>query len=316
MEQTSPTDDRKRPCVLKPGAARAEITICGLDFEGSLRELSVSHFGAFIRPGSAGGVAAAGDLLGIFSPGRDLTAKIEFRGRLLTPFHARVRTADASWIRDYKLLIVADLLGVSKEDEGVIAGLIAKERARAQETMFLPHRPASRSALRPAARPADEAKTPVRPQAVKPCSPPPPLTGGEAVQVTFPARRVHSAIFRSLCEGLAQQAGFGPRDVFLIKLAADEVFTNAVIHGSERYGVSRIQGDIVLDNDGITVLVRDEGGIPFNYHRCQAGQGKGAGGSVRSGLDIIDQVMDSWAVRTEQGRFTEVIFRKKRVPRG
>ena len=131
--------------------------------------------------------------------------------------------------------------------------------------------------------------------------------------MTFPARRGHSAIFRSLCEGLAQQAGFSPHDAFLIKLAADEVFTNAVVHGSERYGVSRVHADIVLDNDGMTVLVRDEGGLPFNYHRYQAGRVEIAPKSAQSGLDIIDRVMDSWAVRTEQGKFTEVIFRKKRA---
>jgi anti-sigma regulatory factor (Ser/Thr protein kinase) len=131
--------------------------------------------------------------------------------------------------------------------------------------------------------------------------------------VTFPARRVHAAVFRCICESLATQAGFTGRDVFMIKLAADEVFTNAVTHGSEAYGVSRIYSDIVLDNEGMTVTVRDEAGRPFNYHTFQSRRGEERPGAVKSGLDLVDRVMDSWAVRTEHGKYTEVTFRKRRA---
>jgi anti-sigma regulatory factor (Ser/Thr protein kinase) len=68
-----------------------------------------------------------------------------------------------------------------------------------------------------------------------------------------------------------------------------------------------------LDPEGITVVVRDEGGLPFDYQRYKSGRRELEPGSVKSGLDIVDKIMDSWAVRTEEGKFTEVVFRKKRA---
>jgi len=255
-----------------------------------LRELSVSHIAVFVRPRTGLGLAASKELAEAFMPGKDLSVSIELRGRILQPCRARVRTYDESWIRGYRFIVVAEFLGLTREQKETLEALILEEKKRTH--------------------------CDVKPEMSKPSAMPCPVTGGEAVRVTFPARRGHSTIFRSLCEGLAQQAGFSPRDVFLIKLAADEVFTNAVIHGSACYGVSRICAHIILDNDGITVLVRDEGGLPFNYSRHQSGCGERAKGSVKSGLDIIDRVMDSWTVRTEQGKYTEVLFRKKRIPHG
>ena len=246
--------------------------------------------GVFVRPPLLGGSSTSESLARIFTRGKELTASIEIRGRKLKPCRACVRACHESWVRGYRVLVVADLLGLEAEDERALKAVIMEERKRTAGGMG--------------------------PQSVKPWVTPAVVKGGEAVQVTFPARRGHSSIFRGICEGLAQQAGFSARDVFHIKLAADEVFTNAVVHGSERYGVSRVHADIVLDEDGMTVQVRDEGGLPFNPDAHRVGHERAGREALRSGLDVVDRVMDSWAVHTEQGRFTEVMFCKRRGARG
>ncbi len=294
MDYRVPSDVVAKGCVLQTGVSRAELSVAGVGFEATLRELGVTHIAAFVRPQVVGkescptekgvNVAAA------FAPGEEFAASIQVRGRSLPRVRARVRQCEQSWIRGYKCLVVADILAATRNEEEAIESVVMEERERASVS--------------------------VKPQTVRPASPLSPLERAEAVRVTFPARRGHSAVFRALCECLAQEAGFSQHDAFLIKLAADEVFTNAVIHGSERYGVSRVHADIVVDKEGITVVVRDEGGRPFNYHRHQAGRDESQAGSARSGLDVIDKVMDNWTVRTEMGRYTEVIFRKKRVNRG
>ena len=290
LEKTPPTDEGLRGCVLRAGVGHVELSISGMEYAGILRELSPSHMGVFVRPPLVGGSSTSEALARIFTRGKELTASIEIRGRRLKPCRACVRACYESWVRGYKVLVVADFVGLGAEDEETLRALIIEERRRTAGS--------------------------VRPPTMKPRVPPAAVSGGEAVQVTFPAKRAHSAIFRCICEGLAAQAGFSPRDVFHIKLAADEVFTNAVIHGSERYGVSRVHADIILDEDGMTVQVRDEGGLPFDPDAHRTGPEGGGRRLVRSGLDIVDRVMDSWTVHTEQGRFTEVMFCKKRVPRG
>ena len=290
MEQTPPTDEGRRGCVLRAGAGHVKLSISGMDYEGILRELSPSHMAAFVRPQALGSSSTSEALARIFTRGKDFAASLEVRGRKLKPCCARVRSCYESWVRGYKVLLVADFAGLGPADEETLRALIIQERARTAGS--------------------------VSPPTMKPRVAPAAVGAGEAVQVTFPAKRGHSSIFRGICEGLAQQAGFSPRDVFHIKLAADEVFTNAVVHGSERYGVSRVHADIVLDEDGITVQVRDEGGLPFDHRAHRAGHERAGQGAGRSGLDIVDRVMDSWAVRTEQGRFTEVMFCKKRVSQG
>lgn len=286
MKEANGPDHGQRPCMIPPGAGCIEWDVEDVKFEGILRELSLSHFGAFVRQSPEPIREATKDLPNLLCPCKDIVVSITLRGQKLPPLQARVCEWETSWIRGYRFFVIGNFCGMSKQDTDTLAGVLAEEKKRME-------------GLKPQIPPIE----------VTPLT----ISGAEAIRITFPAKRAHARVFRALCESVAQQANFGPREIFMIKLAADEVFTNAVIHGSTCYGRSRITSDIVVDDEGITILVRDEGGRPFDYQRHQVTEkGTAPQAKQRSGLDIVAQTMDSWAVRIEQGKFTEVIFRKKR----
>lgn len=137
------------------------------------------------------------------------------------------------------------------------------------------------------------------------------VSRGDTVVLQFPGRYLYIPLVRDICEKLAREIGFSDIDCFKIKVAADEVFSNAFKHGSPKYGDNLITVKITLDRKGIFVRVRDEGGIPFNYKRYREFD-RNFPDSSRTGLHLVEKFMDGWVVNTKKGEYTEVSFFKNR----
>jgi anti-sigma regulatory factor (Ser/Thr protein kinase) len=137
-------------------------------------------------------------------------------------------------------------------------------------------------------------------------------TEHEDVHVVFRARYFYIAYMRDLCDKLATEMGFEHDEVFELKLAMDEVLTNALEHGCSHYGEDRVDVRISFIDDGMSINVRDPGGKSFDHTRYRGGVEADPGG-VRSGLCLIDKFMDSWEVNTNPDKYTEVIFFKKKT---
>lgn len=137
------------------------------------------------------------------------------------------------------------------------------------------------------------------------------MSRGDTVVMQFPGRYLYIPIVRDTCERLAREIGFTEIDCFKIKVATDEVFSNAFKHGSPKYGDNLITVKVTLDRKGVFIRVRDEGGIPFNYKRYRE-MDRTFPESNRSGLHLVDKFMDGWVVNTKKGEYTEVSFFKNR----
>ncbi len=134
----------------------------------------------------------------------------------------------------------------------------------------------------------------------------------EDVHIVFRARYFYIAYMRDLCDKLAIEMGFGQDEVFKLKLAMDEVLTNAIEHGCSNYGENRIDVKISFAEDGITVRVRDSGGKGFD-DKMYRGNSEGEPGSIRSGLCLVDRFTDIWEVHTSPNEYTEVVFFKRKT---
>lgn len=137
------------------------------------------------------------------------------------------------------------------------------------------------------------------------------VSRGDTIIMQFPGRYLYIPIVRDICDQLAREIGFSDIDCFKIKVAADEVFSNAFKHGSPKHGENLITVKVTLDRKGIFIRVRDEGGIPFNYKRYRDFDRKFPDSS-RTGLHLVDKFMDGWVVNTKKGEYTEVSFFKNR----
>lgn len=137
------------------------------------------------------------------------------------------------------------------------------------------------------------------------------VSRGDTIVMQFPGRYLYIPIVRDICDQLAREIGFSDVDCFKIKVAADEVFSNAFKHGSPKHGDNLITVKVTLDRKGIFIRVRDEGGIPFNYKRYRDFDRKFPDSS-RTGLHLVDKFMDGWVVNTKKGEYTEVSFFKNR----
>ncbi|MDP7034531.1 MAG: ATP-binding protein [Planctomycetota bacterium] len=138
---------------------------------------------------------------------------------------------------------------------------------------------------------------------------------GEVIRLELPARHMYIAYFRDFCEKLARDVGFSESNAFKIKVAADEVFSNAFEHGSPSYGGNKIQAKITTNRDGMHVRVRDQAGVPFDVTRYQDTLAVDET-QRRSGLHLLSEFTDGWWVKTEQGMYTEISFQKNRKSRG
>ncbi len=141
------------------------------------------------------------------------------------------------------------------------------------------------------------------------------VSRGDTIIMQFPGRYLYIPIVRDICDQLAREIGFSDIDCFKIKVAADEVFSNAFKHGSPKHGDNLITVKVTLDRKGIFIRVRDEGGIPFNYKRYRDFDRKFPDSS-RTGLHLVDKFMDGWVVNTKKGEYTEVSFFKNREALG
>ncbi len=137
------------------------------------------------------------------------------------------------------------------------------------------------------------------------------VSRGDTIVMQFPGRHLYVPIVRDICDQLAREIGFSDIDCYKIKVAADEVFSNAFKHGSPKHGDNLITVKVTLDRKGIFIRVRDEGGIPFNYKRYRDFDRKFPDSS-RTGLHLVDKFMDGWVVNTKKGEYTEVSFFKNR----
>ena len=69
---------------------------------------------------------------------------------------------------------------------------------------------------------------------------------------------------------------------------------------------------LTFDDAGIFICVRDHAGRPFDYKKYREFDEKHPDSS-RTGLHLVDRLMDGWAVNTKPGKFTEVSFYKNRT---
>jgi len=139
----------------------------------------------------------------------------------------------------------------------------------------------------------------------------PDIKNADVVQFTFPARFAYVAHFRDACEKLAEEAGFEEFDRHMIKIVADEVFSNALHHGSDAYGCSRIHARVLVGPEAIALCVRDHCGRPFDYRKYRQAPDESAP-AMGSGLNLVHRIVDDWTVKIEPGRFTEVcVFKRK-----
>ena len=98
------------------------------------------------------------------------------------------------------------------------------------------------------------------------------------------------AVARSVVRAVA---GDGVVAVGDAELLTSELVTNAI-----RYGGSDIELSVVLDADGLTVTVHDDGGELPRVAPAQPPAGAVSG----RGLQMVAQVADSWGVSTDDER--------------
>ena len=135
----------------------------------------------------------------------------------------------------------------------------------------------------------------------------------DVIHIVFPARHFYLGHMRDLCEKLVIERGFNQMEALQIKVAFDEILTNAFKHGCTHYGQDKIDVQISTDSSGVFVCVRDPGGKPFNYKQYREFDQKFPDSS-RTGLHLVDKFADGWAVNTKLGKYTEVTFFKNHPP--
>ncbi|GEM_PF-6471771 len=130
----------------------------------------------------------------------------------------------------------------------------------------------------------------------------------DVIALTFPARHFYVKYIRDMAEELATLAGFDSLSAFQIKLATDEVYTNAFKHGSPRYCQSRIRVSFIVDGSTFFVRIKDEGGCNISRKDIMRNIEKNPG--QKSGMAIVDSFMDGWAIETLKAKSTVVSFYK------
>jgi len=115
-----------------------------------------------------------------------------------------------------------------------------------------------------------------------------------------------------MCEKLVAGTGFTQDEIFAVKLAFDEVLTNAFMHGSTHPGDDRIEIKLSIVEGGIYARVRDSGGKRFDYRKYKDFRTKFPQ-EIGTGLTLVDEFTDGWTVKTVEGEYTEVMFYKKKA---
>lgn len=134
------------------------------------------------------------------------------------------------------------------------------------------------------------------------------------IHVVLRAKYLYIAYMRDLCEDLALETGFDENEAFAIKLAFDEILTNAFEHGCTHPGDDKIEIRISFAGTGAFVCIRDPGGKPFDYRRYKGFHEKFPD-AIGSGLCLVDKFTGEWVVNTKSGEYTDVMFFKKKSER-
>jgi len=123
------------------------------------------------------------------------------------------------------------------------------------------------------------------------------------VRMTMPARPESVGVVRQALAGMADALAFDPSVLGDMKTAVTEACTNVVVHayaddGDDHDGLLAI--DLLADEEGMTVVVRDQGsGIRPKGVRADTP-------ALGLGLPLIAALSDSFEVRGSSGGGTEV----------
>ncbi len=262
-------------------------------YEGVTRDLSMSGFSAFLKRTSEGILRESVDysLLTVHEiegdlTGRKLSAVLEM-GLSIGPVAVSLIRAEHSWRKDFDMFAAFSFESLNESDGAAITKYTNEHSDLRKHVSVEPEEKLGWE------------KT------------------GEAdvVRIAFPARHFYLTHMRDLCEKLALQGGFNQNEALKIKVAFDEVLTNAFKHGCIHYGRDKIDVQISLDTAGVFVCVRDPGGTVFDYKRYREFDKKFPDSS-RTGLHLVDKFTDGWSVNTKPGKYTEVAFFKNRSQEG
>jgi len=255
-----------------------------------ITDVNGRHLDARIRDIDEDGICCFLSQVGeaLIAPGARVSVSVAARGHGIGPLNALISAVERSWVPGYEIVVTCRFENIPSE---------SKERlSRFVQSIGRPQEIFTR-------KPARARKLPEVPYLLK---------DAEVVQFVFPARFSYIEHFRNACEKLAEEAGFDEFECHQIKVAADELFSNALHHGSTEYGKSRIFAKILLSREGIVLCVRDQSGVPFDHEKYREEIEPGDRRSI-SGLRLIDKVADDWVVTTEPGKFTLVcIYKRKR----
>jgi anti-sigma regulatory factor (Ser/Thr protein kinase) len=121
-----------------------------------------------------------------------------------------------------------------------------------------------------------------------------------AVRLTMPARPEGVGVVRQALAGIADALAFDHSVLGDMKMAVTEACTNVVVHaydGDSEAG--RLEIDLIADDQGLTVVVRDDGmGIKPRAARATPALGLG--------LPLIAALSDAFEVRGSSQSGTEV----------
>ena len=123
------------------------------------------------------------------------------------------------------------------------------------------------------------------------------------VRLSMPARPEGVGVVRQALAGMADALAFDPAVLGDMKMAVTEACTNVVVHayaGQDGDGDGLLEIDLLADDVGMTVVVRDSGsGI-------QSGGNRPNTPALGLGLPLIAALSDAFEVRGSTGGGTEV----------
>ncbi|MEW6354994.1 MAG: ATP-binding protein [Planctomycetota bacterium] len=250
----------------------------GRSFNGIVRDVSTTGLCGFL---------ASSDL-DVAPPGTQMQVTASGGEGSIGPFEAEAVASEPSFLSGYDLVFMCKFRTLADGDREAIEEFIKSNRLD----------------------PADELPAEVESEPLSL----PDIQNADIVQFTFPARFSYVAHFRDACEKLAEEAGFEEFDCHMIKIVADEIFSNALHHGSDSYGASRIHARVLVGPDAIALCVRDHCGRPFDYQKYRQTPEEGKAPSQGSGLNLVHRIVDDWTVKIEPGKFTEVCAFKRKSP--
>ena len=123
------------------------------------------------------------------------------------------------------------------------------------------------------------------------------------VRMSMPARPEGVGVVRQALAGMADALAFDPAILGDMKMAVTEACTNVVVHayaGQDGDGGGLLEIDLLADDMGMTVVVRDQGsGI-------QPGGARPGTPALGLGLPLIAALSDAFEVRGSAAGGTEV----------